>query len=366
MTPALWLLLLFVANVALFCLPLLPAFAEMRKRGNAPLFIPADDEAGIGYFAQRFRQRLAADWNSATLFEPDAPPHPDYAAAVRAAHAALPASIGAQYRVVEGELRGVPRLDSAEQATVVTATLRLARGTHLLGEAYAHARLDAPGGSVLRAVLCDGELVLGPGSGILRWAHARRVTAGDGSRLMGRLSARESIALGRGCQFERLAAPELRFGAGAGEPPAREAPTRAWIADARARVVRESLDRLLCNGDVAVPPNSLVDGQLIVRGRLTLGAGCEVRGGIKVHGTVVFGDDIHVRGALFASGDVTLGMRCAVDGPVSSAGAVRLGAGCRVGRRNQPTSLVASVVSVAPGCTCHGSIWARTNGRVDA
>ena len=366
MTPAFWLLLLFAANVALFCLPLLPAFAEMRKRGNAPLFIPADDEAGIGYFAQRFRQRLAADWNSATLFEPDAPPDPAYAGALRAAHAALPASIGAQYRAVEGELRGAPRLDSAEQPTVVADTLRLARGTHLLGEAYAHARLEAPGGSVLRAVLCDGELALGPGSGILRWAHARRVVAGDGSRLRGRLSAGESTALGRGCQFDRRAAPGLHFGGGTPGLPEREAPTRAWIADAHARVVRESLDRLLCSGDVSVPPGSLVDGQLIVRGRLTLGAGCHVRGGIKVHGAVVLGDDVRVSGALFASGDVTLGMRCAVDGPVSSAGAVRLGAGCRIGRSNQPTSLVAPVVSIAPGCTCHGSIWARTNGRVDA
>lgn len=366
MTPALWLLLLFAANVALFCLPLLPAFAEMRKRGNAPLFIPADDEAGIGYFAVRFRQRLAADWNSATLFEPDAPAGAACADALRAAHAALPASIGAQYRVVDGDLRGVARLDSAEQVTVVADTLRLARATHLLGEAYVQTRLDAPGGSVLRAVLCDGDLALGPGSGILRWAHARRVSAGDGSRMMGRLSATESITLGRGCQFERLSAPELRFGNGAAGQAARSAPTRAWIADARAHVVRESLDRLLCSGDVSVPAGSLVDGQLIVRGRLTLGAGCHVRGGIKVHGPVVLGDEVCVSGALFATGDATLGMRCAVDGPVSSAGVVRLGAGCRIGRADQPTSLVASVVSVAPGCTCHGSIWARTNGRVDA
>ncbi|HSR64085.1 MAG TPA: hypothetical protein VLM17_00555 [Xanthomonadaceae bacterium] len=366
MTPALWLLLLFAANVALFCLPLLPAFAEMRKRGNAPLFIPADDEAGIGYFAERFRQRLAADWNSATLFEPGGPGDAGYVATLGAAHAALPASIAIQYRMAEGELRGAARLDAAEQPTVVGGTLRLARGTHLLGEAYAHARLDAPGGSVLRAVLCDGELVLGPGSGILRWAHARRIATGDGSRAMGRLSATESLSLGRGCQFERLSAPELRFGGGAAAQDPTPASTRGWVADRRARVVRESLDRLLCNGDVSIPPGSLVDGQLIVRGRLTLGAGCHVRGGIKVHGPVALGDDVVVSGAVFASGDATFGMRCSVDGPVSSAGVVRLGAGCRIGRMEHPTSLVAPVVSVAPGCTCHGSIWARTNGRVDA
>jgi hypothetical protein len=363
MSGVLWLLLLVVANALLFGLPLLPALREWRKRGNAPLFIPADDEAGIGYFAERFRQRLAADWDSASLFEPGA--DLELAPALQAAGKMLPDAIVAQYRIASGDVVGVPTLATAEQPTLVGDAIRLVRNTHQLGEIYARKALDAPGGSVIRAALCDGAMRLGPGSGILRWAHGVHVEAGAGSRMMGRVSARDFVALDAGCRFERLSAPELRFAGGAPEQEPVAAPTRRWVADARARVAHESAGRLLCTGDVAIPAGSLVDGHLIVRGRLTLGAGCRVTGGIKVHGPLTLADDTHVVGAMFATGEIRLGERCTVEGPVSSARGIRLASGCRVGRRNRPTSLVAPDVSIGHRCTCHGSLWARTNGRVD-
>lgn len=366
MSAALWLLLLLVANATLFALPLLPALREWRKRGNAPLFIPADDEAGIGYFAERFRQRLAADWDSAKLFE-EANPASDFMATLVSARDALPAGITAQYRLVSGDVVGVPALATAEQPTLVGDVVRLIGGTHQLGEVYARERLDAPRGSVIRAALCDGDLRLGPGSGILRWAHAARLEAGVGSRVMGRASAREVIALDAGCEFERLAAPEIRFAGGAPDAatPAENGMLHPWVADPKARVAHEAGGRLLCVGDIAIPDRSLVDGHLIVRGNLTLGMGCRVTGGIKVHGALTLGDGTFVAGAVFATGEIQLGSGCAVDGPVSSARGVRLAPGCRVGHRNRPTSLVAPRVSIGHRCTCHGSLWARTNGRVE-
>lgn len=367
MSALLWLLALVLANVVLFGLPLLPALREWRKRGNAPLFIPADDEAGIGYFAERFRQRLAADWDTATLFEEAGAGTMAFLPTLEASREALPATIVAQYRLVSGVVVGVPALDVAEQPTLVGDVVRLVTGTHQLGEIYARDRLDVPSGSVIRAALCDGDMRLGPGSGVLRWAHAQRLEAGAGARVMGRASAREVIALDAACRFERLAAPEIHFAGGADDDRTgseRDA-LRPWIADPKARVTRESGGRLLCTGQVDIPPGSLVEGHLIVRGRLTLGAGCRVTGGIKVHGPLTLGAGTCVEGALFATGEIRLGEGCTAGGPVSSARGVHLAAGCRVGRRNRPTSLIAPVVSVGARCTCHGSLWARTNGRVD-
>lgn len=367
MTALLWLLALVLANVLLFGLPLLPALREWRKRGNAPLFIPADDEAGIGYFAERFRQRLAADWDTATLFEETGADLAAFLPTLQASRDDLPAAIVAQYRLVSGVVVGVPALDVAEQPTLVGDVVRLVTGTHQLGEIYARDRLDVPDGSVIRAALCDGDMRLGPGSGILRWAHARRLDADTGARVMGRASAREAIALDASCRFERLAAPEIRFAGGADDdrPGFDQETLRPWVADPKARVTRESGGRLLCTGHVDIPAGSLVDGHLIVRGRLTLGAGCRITGGIKVHGALTLGAGSCVEGALFATGEIRLGERCTVGGPVSSARGVHLAAGCRVGGRHRPTSLVAPVVSVGTRCTCHGSLWARTNGRVD-
>ena len=367
MNALVWLLALVLANAALLGLPLLPALREWRKRGNAPLFIPADDEAGIGYFAERFRQRLAADWDTATLFEEESVEGIPFLSTLEAARGALPTTIMAHYRLVSGGVVGVPALDVAEQPTLVGDVVRLASGTHQLGEIYARDRLDAPGGSVIRAALCDGDMRLGAGSGILRWVHARRLHAGAGSRVMGRASARDTIALDAGCRFERLAAPEIRFagGADADAVATTQETLQSWLADAKSRVTHESGGRLLCTGNVGIPAGSLIDGHLIVRGRLTLGAGCRVTGGIKVHGPLTLGAGTRVEGALFATGEIRLDAGCSVDGPVSSARGIRLAAGCRVGRRERPTSLVAPNVSVGARCTCHGSLWARTNGRVD-
>jgi len=371
MSWLLWLGLLVAANAALFLLPLLPALAEWRRR-SLPLHIPFDDEAGIIYFADRFRQRLAADWGNALLFAPAAGPSTAMVPIGQSLHAIaaqLPTPVRRQYRIAEaGEVvKGVPRLGTAEQPTLIGDVVRLAVNTHYVGEIYARDRLHALGGNVIRAVLCDGAIELDRGCGVLRWAHGRSIVVAEGSRAMGRLSAIETIAVGQGCSFERLSAPVLWFGGSATKPPASPASKagRTLVAadfpDAGIEYQPGS-SRWLCDGDLAIPDDSVIDGSLVVRGRLRIGARSRIHGSLKAHGEIVIATDCRIDGAVFADGAISIAERCQLNGPLASAGHVMLGDDCVVGRPGRPTSVVAPTITVGR-CTCHGVTWARRNGR---
>lgn len=364
-----WFLLLLAANVILFWLPLVPALREWRDRSGEPLYIPADDETGTDYFAERFRQRLMADWDDAGLFSPR--PHPRLGGNagndLQQAAQHLPAGIAARYRAVTdgSEVQGERHPHDGAQPVLVGQRIRLAPGCSYLGEIYARDELVVREGGLLRAVLCDGAIELGAGCGVLRWAHGQRITLGPHSRAAGRLSASEHIQVANGCRFERLSAPRIVFGKGADavDPP-HPAGASLPVDLSRTHGVewQGETGRWLCDGDLDIGDNLLVDGHLIVRGNLRIGAGCLLRGSVKVYGSATLGSGSSIAGAMFARGTIDVGAGCELAGPLSSSHAIQIGNGCRIGTGSRMSSLAAPDILIAGDCTCHGSIWARNEG----
>lgn len=373
MNPAAWLILLVCANGVLLLLPMLPALREWRGGDTRPLHIPDDDEAGIEYFATRFRQRLLEDWNGHPFF---LAPRSSGAVGAEAPGAALdpalPVHAGQsdQFRIapsgrpVVGRKRPGPSLEPV----LIGCDVELAEGSDYLGDIYARNSLHSNGGSLVRAVLSDGNVTLGAGSGILRWAHARRLLIGAGSRVPGRLSALESISLGTDCRFQRVKAPIIDIG-----------PPRDWtIAPAHAAPPagiqpadpdsaqlhwQKHSARWTREGDTMLPPGCVVDGDLIVRGKVRLGADCVIRGSIKAYGDVEVGRGSIIEGSCFSHGHILLQRDCRVSGQVSSIISISFADACMIGRPGRPASTIAPQISISGSCRLHGSLWARNSGR---
>jgi len=352
----LWRALLVLLVLAMSALLLLPGVREWRQGRSRPLVIPADDEAGIDYFGQRMRGHLARDWGGT-----EAAPVPDLRR--------QPPPEGYFVLGTDGRVRGDVATERQASKTIVGNAISVDPGVSIMGDVYASQALSTGPGCVVRAVLADGPVVLGDGSSLLRWADAEKLECGRDCRLLGRVSARESIALGHGTIFGRLAAPRIEFGpADAGEfavPSGKATPSNIGeLLGERLEEAFSQQGRWVCRGDLEVPDGTLVTGHLIVHGRLYLGEDCEVVGSVKCHKGAEIGARARIHGSIFAGGPVALGEGSEIEGMVSSERAVTCERHARIGSLEHPASLIAPVLSVAAGAVVYGSAWASREGQV--
>lgn len=374
MTPALSLALLVAANLMLLALPLLPALLELRRRGLQPLHIPADDEAGIRYFADSFRRHLEADLGPTALFGPGADAGGTGIQSVPLpAPAGAGATIAAQYRFASSAAAqpyGSPRALTSSEPVLVGDVVELASGSDYLGEIYARHALTASHGSLIRAILCDGAITLGTQCGILRWAHARRIVVGAGSRAMGRVSATESLHLGPNCAFERISAPTILIGAHARRDAGGKTASPGRVVAALTRLAESDrlrwdpmTHRWMGRGLLEIADHCAIEGNMVVHGDLVLGSGCAVHGSIKCHGSIMIGRGTTIDGNCFALKRIHLGADASVTGQVSSLTSIQIDSGCVLGRLSRPASTIASELTISGDCVFHGSLWARATGR---
>ena len=351
-------LVFLVLVVALVLLPIVPALRELRHRIDAhPLPIAADGRVSPFYFAERFRHVLI-DRLSGPLEE------------VRASGRVL------RGRIEDGESFVVlpehhPALRAAadeplDALVVAAGDLEIEAGQEVLHEVYAGGSLRAADGVTLRATLADGDLWLGEKARCLRWLHGGGdVTIGAGSDLGGRTSAGRRLRIATGTDFGRLHAPRIEFG----EPvpvAAIEVQRRDLTDDDLGPRAERGGSRMLVHGDVTLPRATRWTGDLVVRGRLTLGDDAWIEGSVKAH-DVLAGENVVVTGSLFARGHVVVGRGGRVDGVLVSERHVELAAGCVIGRDPDTSTLRAEWLDVAPGCVVHGTVWVdRDGGRCGA
>lgn len=352
MSPEVAFLLLLAATVAWFLLPLLPALAELlRPTDIAPLQVVGRDAGDVALFARGFRaylnrqvQNLPTDTGEEALGT-----LPDRTPFVRGR------------RLPDQFLAEAARDQGLDRVVILTAPAALAGGETFVRELYATEGFAGGPRGVYRAVLGDAGVTLGPGTTVLRWVHARGdLLVGDRSILSGRASSDQSIRLGGGVGFDRLAASRISVAGGGSLPELPvPAPVTFVIPESRARPTG---DHLRVEGDLDIPPAAVLTANLVVTGSVTLGAAAHLVGSLKAHGAVRLHDGSHVDGAVVSRRPVETGLRVSVGGPVVSEEEVRLGDGTSVGQPHRPTSIAAPRIELGAGTTVHGLITATEGG----
>ncbi len=220
-------------------------------------------------------------------------------------------------------------------------------------------------GARVRTIVAAGRLELGPGCEVLEQAHAQGpLRLEEGCTALGRLSSAACIELARGCCFERLEAPLVRFGPPvapwAGDGAAPRPADSAALPGAR----RHGPALVRVEGDCVLAAGRRYEGALVVHGDLHVESGAVLHGNVKSTGCVVLAPAARIEGALIAEGPVRLHHGAGADGPVVSIGEVVLGPGACVGGHGAPTSLTAARVLAQCGARAHGLVWAQRLGLV--
>jgi len=340
-------LALLGVTLAWFLLPLLPALRELLRPSDiAPLKVVDRSAGKLGYFARNFRQYLDK------VLPPEAGAG-DYAAKLLDGTAFVRVSRRPEQLAGEGQVeRRVVMLDSPQ--------ILPGKQTFLM-EVYARAPLVSGPATNYRALYAEGDLTLGESNRVFRWLHAGGLLAvGDHSVLRGRVSSDSRVMLGTDVVFERAGAPVIAHGA-AREPPASvNGAGKTWQPPAEALQVG---DHLRIEGDLDIPKGTRVRGDLVVAGRLRIGAGSVVEGSVKAHRDLELAEGARVTGAAVSRARVSVGPGAWVGGPVIAERGIRLAENSVVGGPRLPATVAGVEVELAPGATVYGQISATRGGR---
>ncbi len=328
-----WGAALFLLTGLIFLLPLLPALVELKRRQDiTPLKIEQSHDGNARYFAENFRGFIL-----------DALAHN---------------STSEEFLILEeGDLvamnRHLPPGNRIQRVVVAQTDLHVPDGLIFEREMYGRSDVAGGHGNQYRALLAEGELSLGENSVVLRWAHARRIIAGAGSALFGRITAMELIELHGPTTFMRLNAPLIRFGTASGSniplaPDKTKFSRRVINGNYRTQVGEQVSDSVVVNGFASISKDTVITGSL--KGV----TGVRVESGAVVNGSLVSGNDAEILGP------------CHIVGPVIVEGEVFIGRGAVIGSPDMPTTVTAAVIRVQPGACVHGSVSAKERGWVEA
>lgn len=331
--------ILYVLGVApLIALPLLPGLLELlRKTDTSALGINRLHTGTADVFARNYRQRLEAldqgqwrqDWN-------------------------------ARLDAVEPTNRPV-----VDEEVLASGELRIPTRFNFLKEIHCDDNVVTAPGVILRSVLADGGLSLGPSSSILRWAGAGNINVGPGSQLFGRVVAEDTLDIAGPAHFQRIQAATIRMG---GDPrqPAPARPLREVDIESlpTPHPFNAEMRRAVMDGDFQLPENSVLRGHLVVRGGLSIGRGCQIEGSVKASGPVRLARDVVVDGAIVSDHSIICRENCRLLGPVVADRLVAIGAHSVLGAPDSPNTVSSRRVLLSPPLVAHGTIWARVRGKV--
>lgn len=350
-------LLLFLACSAVWLLlPLWPAWREFRAKTDAqPVRVPHNGEIDVRHSARGFRDYIRANLAHAMA----------RCGEVREITAGS-LDDGTAYLIVPGEngSEGVTdQLVQPEPRVILSCgDLRLAEKARYPLEMYATETVRGEGGNVCRAILARRDIELGPASTLLRWMHAgRSVRVATGGLLYGRVSADRMITLDMGCQFERMHAPRIVFGQ-PGRPAARRVQTGTLGPRDVPGRVEVAAGRWYIQRSLKLPKEKQIEADLVVTGELRIGEGSRIVGNIKSRKDLYLEPGVEVFGSVVSERDLHLGEGCRIHGPLLAERAVTIARDCAIGSPQDPTTVSARKIEVAPGVVAHGTVWAREEG----
>ena len=215
----------------------------------------------------------------------------------------------------------------------------------------------------LRAIACQGRLMLGPGTIVVRWADARgTLSAWENCDLGVCTSSATRLSVGHFCRFRRLFAPELLLGQYPGalvEHRQSAAHVPGTPSGTRLHRVRRTLDSLLNEEEI-------LHGSVVASGSLLITENVEIFGDVRGHRNIRICAGVRVHGHVMAEGNVLVEEGAQILGSIFTQGNVLLEDMVVIGRKGSVSSVVARGQIVIRGrVTVYGQVSSEAGGRVE-
>jgi len=277
-------LTIFGIFLILLTLPFIPSFFELKRpRDTKPLFIDLNYSKDVRYFGKSFRNIIGKTIEVLGISEENLDSDQIFEVNIkRGEKEKLEFSIKEEYIPESLEINHI----------VVAKNLKTKPFTTFNKEIYVRGNAKIGPFNTIRAIAVDGNLDLGRGTRIIRWADALGdVKVNDNCSLGLSLTSERSISLGRRVTFKRLFGKPVILASGFSKKRKREE-------------IRNEI-----NGSVKI------DGRI----NLDMEEGLIINGNIFAEGDVSLRGDIEVNGDIFSQRKVILdGVKIGDEGKIKS------------------------------------------------
>jgi cytoskeletal protein CcmA (bactofilin family) len=359
------------ATTALLSAPVAPALFELYKRRDATPLPTSRHDGKIANFAEGFSSRLEVlrpQLEACSLRGEIAPAHPDDTDVLL---------------VGRNHFEIAPESTRELKAVMCSGSANIPAGQVVDADVHADSILCLQPNAVLRAGMSGEDVLLDPGSTVLRWLHARgSVHLRHGSTAYGRLSAEQFIHIEPGCVFQRMRAPHIHTVESDGLCLASGAHCECIFQHSKCHICEIEVHhepepgsshdvfaihrrRIRQEGDFLLPAHQTLNGNVVATGIVRFGPHSRFMGSTKSYKDTFVEEGACIHGSFACGGTLYLGEHSSVTGPVMAEQDVVIASGARVGRPDALTTIAARNIKIATGCELHGTIWARVRGIVE-
>lgn len=235
---------------------------------------------------------------------------------------------------------------------------------HFRREIYAYKNAHFITGTHLRGIRTCGDLLLGSGVVLRRWADADgTVAVYDNCDLGMSLTAGKGLSIGKNCTFRRLFAPVLYLGAYPNQLPCPNAEKKKYVYQPETK--RTTHVHQLHINKADADKTGIVRSSLITSNDIIIDENITVQGSIRSTKGIRLAEGATVYGNLFADGDIYLCRNSTVLGNVFTQSDVYCEAGVVIGHENRVSSLVArGHIVTEENCLVYGFISNEAGGTI--
>ncbi len=336
--------------------------AWRASRGEQSSYIDPDYVKVEDYFARSFRLKVS-EW----LKLPTKVAKPDGTRMITKGNETILITPSQHY----------PSHAKSDHILVVEGNFKCDTGCIFGREVYALGDASIATGTRLQAIAVDGNLTIGSGVRVARWADsAGDMVIGEASVIGSRATSGRTIFLGDGAQVGSAFAPTVstcrKESAGGSEaddlvPPELQIPVSRTDAVAAAKPERLGVDpRMMIqlspdcwayHGDLKPSAAVHLRKKLIVKGDCVLPAGSVLDADIKAEGLIVVGERSLCNGNVISGGEIRFGPSCRFKGVVHAGEGLHLSRGVRGGSKDAPVAAFASeILSIQEEVAIHGKL----------
>lgn len=344
----------FLLFFILVALPFFPGMMELRKpRDSAPLFINMHYIKDPKYLAASFKNLLVKALEKTGL-EPGM----------------KEVNLSKKEKVEVAVSKNISDGEKVEHIIYAGEDFKTGKDVTLEKEIYAVKSAVIGENNVLRAIACDGNLLISSGTGISRWiSSGGEMKIASGCSAGNLCSCSGKLEINRDSSFKALyGLPVYTYGIKGGLD-GKDFPGESLKTD-----TKPAYNEISAIDDVAmyfrgreltIPPNSLVERDIIAKTNMVLRKGCRISGNIKVYGDIFLEEDNVVDGNIFAEGSIFVGENCRVTGTLFSQNIIRFEKNVRVGRKDKVKSVIGKKgVEMTENNVVYGYILTEGRGRI--
>ena len=334
-----WITLLVL--MAFILIPFLPGFIELfRPKDEKPLALNMNFSKDYKYFGKSFQKILEDGLGTKHITEPG-----EYT---------LMLSKPEKVRVVE---RGrVSDQKTIDEILYVLADFTSGSDAEFRKEIYVRGSCKIGDRNTLRALYCEGDLVIGEGTAVIRWVDGDRdIEIKEGCRLGVSVASTKRLAVARHCSFSRMfGLPILTYRAKLPE----------ILPEIRVKNISDTT-MVITKEEIILPPRTNISNDIVTHQRIVFRGKSFAKANIKSYRDIIIEEGSRVEGNLFSERNVVIEAGCTITGNIFSQGQVKIGNAVQVGQEGQIKSVIAKKgVLVEGNVTIYGYIMTEGEGKI--